>query len=137
MLEKKLNREMLEAWGIKEIKQVSDGEWEIRRIWPKTNGTALVEKTIQVSQASRTHIYSPTYYQPIVSFSVKRDQKIITLNRLLYAWFVGEVPEGKAVGPDFDNPGHLKLKTYKEAQRDRYVVNSEIKNQWYYIYGRK
>lgn len=137
MLEEKLNKQMLEDWGIKEITQIDDGVWEIKRVWPQTNSKKLVEKTIQVSQAPRYHIYSPTYYRPIVSFSVKRSQKIITLNRLLYAWFIGEVPEGLCVGPDYDNPGHLKLKTYKEAQRDRYLVNSEIKNQWYYIYGRK
>ena len=137
MLSEKLNKQMLYDWGIREINQLENGQWEIKRLWNKTNSPKVEIKTICVSQAPRAHIYSPTYYQPIVSFSVKRKQKIITLNRLLYAWFVGEIPEGKAVGPDYDNPGHLKLKTYKEAQRDRYLVNSDIKNQWYYIYGRK
>ena len=134
-----LTKEMLLHWGIKDIKQLEDGTWLIKRIWYRSyhGKNSFVEKTIQVSQAPRKHTYADTKYYPVVNFSFNRKPISITLNRLLYAWFEGPIPEGLCVGPDYDNPGKLKLKTVEEAQADRYLVNDKIKNQWFYIYGRK
>ena len=111
----------------------------IKRIWYQSyhGKNSFVEKIIQVSQAPRKHTYAETKYYPVVNFSFNRKPISITLNRLLYAWFEGPIPEGLCVGPDYDNPGKLKLKTVEEAQADRYLVNDKIKNQWFYIYGRK
>ena len=133
---KALTKQFLEEAGFKDVFQ-HNGEWIIRRYWYKNNKKEKCWSTIKISEAVRHHKYRPDKTYPKVNFSVRgKGIFSITLNRFLYVWFKGDIPEGYVIdhknNDPFDNdPKNLNCMTIEDNLNKRFDDNPESwTNQW-------
>lgn len=150
-----LTKQMLRDWGITDIHCLAEypelkakvaqtdgydySEWWINRLWVGTGrgNNKLINKRIKVTGAVAKHKYGPDKYYPKVTFSIGNKKNMtITLSRLIYCWFIGDIPEGMVVDHIDNNPfnnsvDNLQLLTYEQNLYKRYIDNpSNARNQW-------
>ena len=132
-----LTRAMLEEYGITNIYWDCDNnEWWINRFWYKNHSKDKHHYRVEITNACRPHKYTPKKVYPKVTFSYKCKNKSITLSRLLYAWFKGDIPEGYVVDHIDNNPwnnslDNLQLLTQEENLIKRFTDNPNNPcNQW-------
>ena len=125
-----LTREMLKEWGITQIDWCErEQQWWVNRYWyrygrskEKTNFRLKISKAI----GKRKYTKSKEYY--VVVFSLNNKAKTIPLARVLYAWFVEDIPAGYDVdhknNDSLDNSlDNLQLLTREQNIAKRYIDN--------------
>ena len=117
---KAITRKELESWGIIKL-FFTNNCWHIRRQFIRKGRVYEVVK--KETTMNKKYVYAPDEVRRVFTLSVGGQHKSIQLSRLLYAWFLGDIPEGMEVIGDPDNYRGLKLVTVKE--------NNELK--WTYL----
>ena len=108
---KAITRSQLESWGITKLFRMGDW-WYMERKFTRKGKEYTILK--QETTMRKKYVYVPTVTKRVFTLSVNGEHKSIQINRLLYAWFLGDVPEGMEVIGDPDNYRSLKLITVKE-----------------------
>lgn len=127
---KALTKQDLLDWGIVDVKK-ENGEWVIYREWffggmvPRK-----VLRTVKVSSTTLHHKYGRDKTYHIVVFSVNRRPMTIPLQRLLYAWFIGDIPDKMVVDHIDNNPlnnelDNLQLLTVSDNLAKRKLDNPD------------
>lgn len=111
---KAITRLQLESWGIVDLFQDDDGKWVMLRKFVRKGRNYFIHK--KETTMTKKYVYSPSVTKRVFTLSVNGEHKSIQLNRLLYAWFIGKVPEGWEVTGNPDNLD-LKLISVKENKR--------------------
>ena len=134
-----LTKQMLLDMGIHSIVwDEESNQWHIYREWFKCGKTK--EKTLRrmkIVTSKRYHKYSnDTIYQTVCFFANNRCKQI-SLQRLLYCWFIQDIPDGYVIDHIDDNQFNNKLEnlqmlTPEENQAKRYLNPNNCKNQWDY-----
>ena len=143
-----LTKQMLIDWGITDIHYLdeyprmkdrvanTDGiefsEWWVERYWNGSgrNGKKTF-KRIKVTGALAKHKYGGDKYYPKVTFSIGNGKNVtITLARLIYCWFIGDIPSGMVIDHKDNNPfnnrvDNLQMLTYEENLKKRFEDNPE------------
>ena len=134
---KGLTRQELIDVGITAVVYLEQSkEWEIHRYWYNKRSKKKVQSLIKVTMACGKHKYRPDKYYPKVSFSVKKKIYNIPLSRLVYVWFIGDIPNGYQVdhidNNSFNNmPDNLQILTIEENLAKRFEDNPNAwTNQW-------
>lgn len=127
-------KELLDA-GIIDVKRDFLG-WNVYRYWYKNNTGVKVHSKIKVTMANRKHKYRPDKQYPKVSFCVKQKVYNIPLSRLIYVWYIEDIPDGMVIdhidnNPYNNNPSNLQMLSVGENLRKRFEDNPESwTNQW-------
>lgn len=136
---KQLTRKMLEEMGIT-ITMNNEGDYVVTRLGPKcAKSKEKVLRTIKRSTMTRKHKYSPD--KVYVGYAWSHNNKVFacTESRLVYAYFVGDIPDNYDIDHIDNNPfnnklSNLRLLTREENLRKRFLDNTNnCKNQWDYI----
>lgn len=135
-----VTREILEKYGIVDIKWDDVlQEYVITRYW-KLSGKSnkYGHRTLKVRTVHNNTKYAPKSYYKAISFSYGRQHLTISLQRVVYAWFVGPVDlEHEVDHIDHDKLNNrienLRLLTHAENMERRFLKI----NQYYYIKGEK
>lgn len=138
-INKALTKEMLIEMGIKSIVwNEEENQWNIFREWYKCGRPKeKIIKRIKITTSIRYHKYTnDTIYQTIC-FYVKNKPIQISLQRLLYCWFKGDIPDGYIIDHINDNVldnriENLQLLTPSQNQAKRYLNPENCKNQYDY-----
>lgn len=144
-----LTREMLEDWGFTNITYtpLAEGEqrkfnfdekldWVVMRNWWNNSHTLKKEKRITITEAVCKHKFTKPKKYLKITFSVGSRVYTIPLARIIYAWFIGPVPEGYVVDHIDNNAYHnhwknLQLLTIKQNNHKRFEDNKEFcRNQY-------
>ena len=143
-----LTKQMLMDWGItdihyldeyprlKEKVALTDGdafsEWWIERYWNGPGpGTSRKYKRIKVTGSLARHKYGGDKFYPKVTFSTGNGKSVtITLARLIYCWFIGDIPAGMVIDHKDNNPfnnrvDNLQMLTYEENLKKRFEDNPD------------
>ena len=143
-----LTKQMLIDWGItdihyldeyprlKEKVALTDGdafsEWWVERCWKGPGpGTSCKYKRIKVTGSLSRHKYGGDKFYPKVTFSIGTGKNVtITLARLIYCWFVGDIPAGMVIDHKDNNPfnnkvDNLQMLTYEENLKKRFEDNPD------------
>lgn len=136
-IRKRLTKEMLEEWGIKDfIYDKKTNQWTVIRLW-KVPGHSkkIVEKEIHPSLTVARHKYGRDIYYYMIAMSINGKTVGYGLHRALYAWFYGEVPEGYDIAhmnnDSLDNRlENLECMTHEENLRMRYERYGLYSNQY-------
>ena len=133
---KALNKKILIEVGITNIIKKQD-QWLVFRYWYDGNKKTKTFKQLKITNATRKHVYRPNKKYPKVSFTARSYGKFnIPLSRLLYAWFVGEIPDGYVVDHIDNDPynndiDNLQILTIEENLAKRFEDNPDAwTNQW-------
>ena len=135
----KLTRKMLDEMGVK-IEEGANGEWVVSRLAVKCGKSK--EKIVKVCKRVtmiRKHKYAPDKIYVGYSWSHKNKVFAVTESRLIYAYFIGDIPENYDIDHIDNNPynnklNNLRLLTREENLRKRFLDNVDnCKNQWDYI----
>lgn len=136
---KQLTKKMLEEMGIT-INIKEDGDYEVTRLAVKcARSKEKILKTIKRSIMIRKHKYSPDKAYLGYAWSYKNKCFSVTESRLVYAWFIGDIPENYDIDHIDNNPfnnklSNLRLLTREENLRKRFIDNADnCKNQYEYI----
>ena len=140
-----LSRKQLKDWGFTQIVyQPNLGiknddpkkDWYIERLWKKNSSKQPVLKRINVTEAVCKHKYSADKKYWKVTFMTDEGPKSITLARLIYVWFIGDL-EAREVVDHIDNnpfnnyPNNLQKLSVGENLAKRYIDNPfNSKNQY-------
>lgn len=127
---KGLTKQELIDIGIIDVKEEPNGSWSILRYWYKNNSKAKELKTISITLARGKHKYRPDKYYQKITFCVKQRVYNISLSRLVYVWYKGDIPDGYVVdhidNDSFNNkPDNLQILTIEENLTKRYTDNPE------------
>lgn len=108
---KGLTKKQLEEMGIVEVRWNKYLEtWVITREWHKNNSKTKKErKQLVVGDVLAKHKYTKDRSYPKVSFSYKNKPVAITLSRLVYVWFVEDIPDGTVIDHKDNDPKNNKL----------------------------
>lgn len=133
-----LTRQMLDSWKIRvEIDQNEECGYAIYHLGvksgPKKNGKEI-EKKIKVKKIYGKHKYAKDLDYYAVGFSTDAKHYSITLQRLVYAYFKGDIPDGYEIdhinADRLDNSlDNLRCLTVKENRQNKRTQC----NQWSYI----
>lgn len=139
---KKLTKQMLIDMGVK-VEQQGD-EWIVSRYSPKCGKSKdNVWKTCKRRNIIRKHKYAPDKVYVGYSWSYKNKVFACTESRLVYAYFIGDIPDDYDVDHIDNDPynnklSNLRLLTREENLKKRFMDNPDNpKNQWQYIKGEK
>lgn len=137
---KKLTKQMLIDMGIK-VEQNGD-EWVVLRYSPKcAKSKKCIWKTCKRRNIVRKHKYAPDKIYVGYSWSYKNKVFGCTESRLVYAYFIGDIPDDYDVDHIDNDPtnnklSNLRLLTREENLKKRFMDNPDNpKNQWQYIKG--
>lgn len=126
-----LTKQDLINWGIT-VEQNEDGSYTIYRTG-LVNGFSpdIVTRELSVTVTTCRHKYGKDKQYPYVVFSVNSKPKGILVSRLMYAWFVGDIPDGYDIdhidnNPFNNNPENLQILTRKE----NLIKRGPGRNQW-------
>lgn len=127
---KGLTKKELEEMGIVEVRWNKYLEtWVVTREWHKNNSKTKIErKQLVIGDVFSRHKYTRDRSYPKVSFSYKNKPVAITLSRLVYVWFIEDIPDGCVVDHIDNNPennklDNLQLLTIKDNIDKRVVDN--------------
>jgi len=141
----KLTKQQLKDWGFTQInylpeigKESNDPKenWYIERLWRTKHGKKPILKRINVTEAVCKHKYSCDKKYHKVTFMADDKARSITLARLIYVWFIGDLEQGEVVdhinNNSFDNrPENLQKLSVGENLAKRNIDNAEFaKNQY-------
>lgn len=134
-----LTRTDLENWGIS-VTANDDGTYVIYRTGRKYGRSKeIVTRPIKQIAITKTHKYGKTKTYMGVEFSLNNKAKTIVLSRLVYAYFIGDIPANMDVD-HIDNDSlnnklsNLRLLTRKQNLAKRFMDNpTNGCNQWSYI----
>ena len=124
-----LTKAMLLDWGIESIDWSEEkGTWVITRLWYKNTSKTKRPVLIKISEAVCKHKYTKDKSYPIIVFSYEGKAKCLPLARVIYAWFVGDIEEGKVIDHIDNNPfnnkvGNLQKLTPEENLKKRFEDN--------------
>ena len=131
---KGLTRQELLDMGIYSINWNRDKqEWWIDRYWYKNNSkTIKVHTHVKIHNIVAEHKYGKTKVYPKVQFGYKNKPTGIPLGRIIYVWFIGDVPDGYVVDHIDNDPfnndiRNLQLLTVEENIRKRFIDNENVK----------
>lgn len=134
---KGLTKQELIDLGITAIEYLENcDEWIIHRYWYDNSSKVKVNKTLAITPAVRHHKYRGDKVYPKVTFCAKCKVYNITLSKLVYAWFKGDIPDGYVVDHIDNNsynnqPDNLQLLTIGENLAKRFTDNPDAwTNQW-------
>lgn len=128
---KGLTKKELIDVGITDVTyDVMRGDWKVTRYWYKGGSKSKTHKDIKITMACGKHKYRPDKYYPKVTFSTPGHMYNIPLSRLIYVWFVGDIPDGMVVdhvdNDSYNNmPTNLQLLTVGENLEKRYKDNPD------------
>lgn len=144
-----LTKAMLLEWGIYSIEWDEEQKtWVIDRFWYKNKSRSKRHTNIKICKAVCKHKYTKDKYYPIVTFSYMNSIKSIPLARLIYAWFVEDIPAGYVIdhidndpfnnyinSKDINDPkNNLQMLTIEENLAKRYIDNPDAgHNQWSFM----
>ena len=132
---KKLTKQELLDAGFTSVEYI-DNQWRVFRRWRKNNSKEKFDTEISVTLARGKHKYRPDKYYHKITYSFNRKVINIPLSRLIYVWFIGDIPDGYVVdhinNDSFDNrPENLQLLTVSDNLKKRFEDNEEAwVNQW-------
>ena len=132
---KKLTKQELLDAGFTSVEYIND-QWRVFRRWRKNNSKEKFDTEISVTLARGKHKYRPDKYYHKITYSFNRKVINIPLSRLIYVWFIGDIPDGYVVdhinNDSFDNrPENLQLLTVGDNLKKRFEDNEEAwVNQW-------
>lgn len=108
---KGLTKQELEEMGIVEVRWNKYLEtWVITREWYKNNSKTKKErKQLVVGSVLAKHKYTRDKSYPKVSFSYKNKPRAFPVSRLVYVWFIGDVPDGCVVDHVDNDPYNNRL----------------------------
>lgn len=108
---KGLTKQELEDYGIVEIRWNKYLEtWVVTREWYKNNSKTKKErKQLVIADVLAKHKYTQDKAYPKVSFSYKQKPIAIPLSRLVYVWFIEDIPDGYVVDHIDNDPYNNKL----------------------------
>ena len=108
---KGLTKQELEDMGIVEIRWNKYLEtWVITREWYKNNSKTKKErKQLVVGSVLAKHKYTRDKSYPKVSFSYKNKPAAFPVSRLVYVWFIEDVPDGYVVDHIDNDPYNNRL----------------------------
>ena len=121
-------QELLDA-GFTSIEYIND-QWRVFRYWRKNNSKVKTNTEISITLACGKHKYRPDKYYYKITYSLNRKVINIPLSRLIYVWFIGDIPDGYVVdhinNDSFDNrPENLQLLTVGDNLKKRFEDNPE------------
>ena len=132
---KKLTKQELLDAGFTSVEYI-DNQWRVFRRWRKNSSKEKFDTEIKVTLACGKHKYRPDKYYHKITYSFNRKVINIPLSRLIYVWFIGDIPDGYVVdhinNDSFDNrPENLQLLTVSDNLKKRFEDNEEAwVNQW-------
>ena len=132
---KKLTKQELLDAGFTSVEYIND-QWRVFRRWRKNSSKEKFDTEIKVTLACGKHKYRPDKYYHKITYSFNRKVINIPLSRLIYVWFIGDIPDGYVIthinGDSFDNrPENLQLLTVSDNLKKRFEDNEEAwVNQW-------
>ena len=108
---KGLTKKELEEMGIAEIRWNKYLEtWVVTREWYKNKSKTIKErKQLIIGSVLARHKYTKDKSYPKVSFSYKNKSVVFSLSRLVYVWFIGDIPDGYVVDHIDNDPYNNKL----------------------------
>ena len=126
---KKLTKQELLDAGFTSVEYIND-QWRVFRRWRKNNSKEKFDTEISVTLARGKHKYRPDKYYHKITYSFNRKIINIPLSRLIYVWFIGDIPDGYVVdhinNDSFDNrPENLQLLTVGDNLKKRFEDNEE------------
>ncbi|MBO7079080.1 MAG: HNH endonuclease [Bacilli bacterium] len=135
---KELTKEMLNEMGIKI--EWKDEDWVVTRFakGPGKNSQKSW-RTIKRGVVIGKHKYANDKIYPSYAWSYNNKPFIVTESRLIYAYFIGNIPENYDIDHIDNNPmnnqlNNLRLLTREENLRKRFLDNEyNCKNQYDYI----
>ena len=132
---KKLTKQELLDAGFTSVEYIND-QWRVFRRWRKNNSKEKFDTEISVTLARGKHKYRHDKYYHKITYSFNIKVINIPLSRLIYVWFIGDIPDGYVVdhinNDSFDNrPENLQLLTVGDNLKKRFEDNEEAwVNQW-------
>lgn len=138
---KPLTKQMLLDMGIYGIYWDKDNnQWWIDRYWYVTRSRSIKRHyRVDITEARCKHKYVKDKVYPKVTFSYLNKPVTISLSRLLYVWFIGDIREGFVVDhidndPFNNNLDNLRVITIEQNIRKRYKDNPDMHfNQWTFV----
>lgn len=137
----KLTKQQLLDWGFTDVEYVPDAvdpkkQFIIKRFWRTAKGKAPRLKTIAITEAICRHKYSDDKTYLKITFSINNKQRTITLARIVYAWYNGDLEDGEVVdhinNNSFDNsPYNLQKLTVGENLAKRNMDNARYARNQY------
>ena len=131
---KGLSKEELQDMGIVEIHWDQNLEnWVIIREWYKNcSKTLRTRYNLNIVDVIGKRKYTTNKSYPKVSFSYKNKAVAIPLSRIVYVWFVEDVPDGYVVDHIDNNPyncqlNNLRMMTIAGNLRKRFSDNPGVK----------
>ena len=126
---KKLTKQELLDAGFTSVEYIND-QWRVFRRWRKNNSKEKFDTEISVTLVRGKHKYRPDKYYHKITYSFNRKVINIPLSRLIYVWFIGDIPDGYVVdhinNDSFDNrPENLQLLTVGDNLKKRFEDNPE------------
>ena len=133
MYRTELTKEMLIEWGIVDVSFKGSKMPTITRNWytagKRTNKSKKVLQELKISDVVCKHKYTKDKVYPAVAFSIGNKTKTITIGRLVYVWYNGNIPAGDydvdhKNADSYDNrPDNLQLLSRSENLAKRYTDN--------------
>ena len=131
---KGLTKQDLINWGIS-VEKTADG-YRIFRTG-KPNGFAKTEVTreVPINNLCAEHRYGKTKNYPAICISVNNKPKGFVLSRVVYAWFIGDIPDNYDIDHIDNNPynnslDNLQLLTRKENIAKRGPARNQHNARW-------
>lgn len=129
---KELTRKQLKEMGIYSIDwDRQNEEWWVDRYWIVSGSVKeKVHKKLKITEVVCKHKYSGEKRYPAVGFSYESKPVVIPLGRLIYCWFLDDIPAGMDVDHIDNNPfnnrlENLQLLTREENLAKRYSDNED------------
>ena len=130
-----LTKQDLMELGI-DVSRLENGEYLVRHYGRNTSSSKRSLKVIKVSIIGRKHPYGKSIMYKAYLFCENGKRYTISEHRLVYAWFIDDIPakydvdhiDGDTMNNSLDN---LQLLTRKENLAKRTLTWSEISNLYY------
>ena len=132
---KALTKQDLMELGI-DVSRNENGEYLVRHYGRKTSSAKRSLRVIKVSIIGKKHPYGKNRMYKAYLFHENGKAYTISEHRLVYAWFIGDIPakydvdhiDGDPMNNRLDN---LQLLTRKENLARRTLTQTEINNLFY------